>query len=135
PVIPKSVKWWPICAICRYRHDTGGALFSALPKGAKGTGDGGRRFPPQRQRRAGKDLKKVYIKTYGCQMNVYDSERMSDALAPSGYVLVDNAESADLVLLNTCHIREKAAEKVYSELGRLRVLKEEAARAGRQMLV
>src|SRR6185503_20062260 len=76
-----------------------------------------------------------YIKTYGCQMNVYDSERMSDALAPSGYVPVDNAESADLILLNTCHIREKAAEKVYSELGRLRVLKEAAAADGRRVVV
>ncbi|MEO8668700.1 MAG: tRNA (N6-isopentenyl adenosine(37)-C2)-methylthiotransferase MiaB [Bauldia sp.] len=80
-------------------------------------------------------MKKVFIKTYGCQMNVYDSERMSDALAPSGYVPVDTAESADLILLNTCHIREKAAEKVYSELGRMRVLKEEAAAAGREVLI
>jgi tRNA-2-methylthio-N6-dimethylallyladenosine synthase len=68
-------------------------------------------------------------------MNVYDSERMSDALAPAGYVPVDKAESADLILLNTCHIREKAAEKVYSELGRMRVLKAEAAAGGREILV
>jgi tRNA-2-methylthio-N6-dimethylallyladenosine synthase len=68
-------------------------------------------------------------------MNVYDSERMSDALAPSGYAPVDSPESADLILLNTCHIREKAAEKVYSELGRLRVLKEAGARDGREILV
>ncbi len=67
--------------------------------------------------------KKLFIKTYGCQMNVYDSERMASALAPRGYETVDRADEADLVLLNTCHIREKAAEKVYSELGRLRVLK------------
>jgi len=73
----------------------------------------------------------VYVKTYGCQMNVYDSDRMADALAPAGYVQVDRPEDADLVLLNTCHIREKAAEKVYSELGRLRVIKEERARAGK----
>jgi tRNA-2-methylthio-N6-dimethylallyladenosine synthase len=59
-----------------------------------------------------RDLKRVFVKTYGCQMNVYDSERMTDALAPAGYVAVDNAEAADLILLNTCHIREKAAEKV-----------------------
>jgi tRNA-2-methylthio-N6-dimethylallyladenosine synthase len=84
---------------------------------------------------SGKDLRRVFIKTYGCQMNVYDSERMTDALAPSGYVPVDTAESADLILLNTCHIREKAAEKVYSELGRLRRLKEEGALAGRQVLI
>ena len=68
-------------------------------------------------------------------MNVYDSERMIDALAASGYAPVEEAESADLVLLNTCHIREKAAEKVYSELGRLRRLKEAAASAGRRVLV
>ncbi|MGQ0664953.1 MAG: tRNA (N6-isopentenyl adenosine(37)-C2)-methylthiotransferase MiaB [Pseudomonadota bacterium] len=67
--------------------------------------------------------KGLFIKTYGCQMNVYDSARMADVLAPSGYRAVDRAEDADLVILNTCHIREKAAEKVYSELGRLRALK------------
>jgi len=67
--------------------------------------------------------KKLFVKTYGCQMNVYDSERMSEALAGAGYVATDTAEDADLILLNTCHIREKAAEKVYSELGRLKPLK------------
>jgi len=67
--------------------------------------------------------RKVFIKTYGCQMNVYDSERMGDVLAKAGYTPVDAPETADLVVLNTCHIREKAAEKVYSELGRLRRLK------------
>ena len=81
------------------------------------------------------DLKKVFLKTYGCQMNVYDSERMMDALAPAGYVPVDNAESADLILLNTCHIREKAAEKVYSELGRLKRLKADSASQGRNVVV
>jgi tRNA-2-methylthio-N6-dimethylallyladenosine synthase len=79
--------------------------------------------------------KKVFIKTYGCQMNVYDSQRMTDALAAEGYVASDRAEDADLVLLNTCHIREKAAEKVYSELGRLRGLKEDRASAGKEMLI
>ena len=69
--------------------------------------------------------KKLYIKTYGCQMNVYDSERMAEAMGGSGYVQTDTSEDADMILLNTCHIREKAAEKVYSELGRLRPLKEE----------
>ncbi len=69
------------------------------------------------------DAKKLFVKTYGCQMNVYDSERMASALAAQGYAPVDTPEAADLVLLNTCHIREKAAEKVYSELGRLRKLK------------
>ena len=69
------------------------------------------------------DPKKLFIKTYGCQMNVYDSERMAEAMAPEGYVTTEVAEEADLVLLNTCHIREKAGEKLYSDLGRLRPLK------------
>lgn len=68
--------------------------------------------------------RKLFIKTYGCQMNVYDSERMAETLGAEGYVLTDTADDADLVLLNTCHIREKAAEKVYSDLGRLKPLKE-----------
>ena len=63
----------------------------------------------------------LYIKTYGCQANVYDSERMRDVLKPLGYAPVDSPEAAELVVINTCHIREKASEKVYSELGRLRV--------------
>ena len=68
--------------------------------------------------------KKLFIKTYGCQMNVYDSERMAEALGGQGYVETKEAGDADMILLNTCHIREKAAEKVYSELGRLKPLKE-----------
>ena len=68
--------------------------------------------------------KKVFVKTYGCQMNVYDSERMRDVLAPLGYAPVEAPEAADLVVLNTCHIREKATEKVFSELGRLKELKQ-----------
>ena len=64
-------------------------------------------------------MKRLYIKTYGCQMNVYDSARMADVLAPLGYAPADSPEDADMVILNTCHIREKAAEKVFSELGRL----------------
>ena len=79
--------------------------------------------------------KKLYIKTYGCQMNVYDSARMADVLAPLGYARVDAPDGADLVILNTCHIREKAAEKVYSELGRLRPLKEGRTLAGGAMVV
>ncbi|MDX1126298.1 tRNA (N6-isopentenyl adenosine(37)-C2)-methylthiotransferase MiaB [Sinorhizobium medicae] len=79
--------------------------------------------------------RKVFVKTYGCQMNVYDSDRMSDALSRDGYVATDVLEEADFVLLNTCHIREKAAEKVYSELGRLRDLKKAKAREGREMLI
>ncbi len=67
--------------------------------------------------------KKLFVKTYGCQMNVYDSERMTQALGTRGYALTERPEDADMILLNTCHIREKAAEKVYSELGRLKPLK------------
>ncbi|NVD37556.1 tRNA (N6-isopentenyl adenosine(37)-C2)-methylthiotransferase MiaB [Ensifer sp. HO-A22] len=79
--------------------------------------------------------RKVFVKTYGCQMNVYDSDRMSDALTRDGYVSTDVLEDADFVLLNTCHIREKAAEKVYSELGRLRDLKKAKALEGREMVI
>ena len=79
--------------------------------------------------------KKLNIKTFGCQMNTYDSERMAEALEPAGYVLTEDQAEADLVILNTCHIREKAAEKVYSELGRVRLAKEERRREGRDMLV
>jgi len=79
--------------------------------------------------------KKLYVKTYGCQMNVYDSARMADVLAPLGYVAVTDPEGADMVILNTCHIREKAAEKVYSELGRLRPLKQARAEAGARMTI
>ena len=68
--------------------------------------------------------RKLFIKTYGCQMNVYDSERMAETLVAEGYEQTDRAENADMILLNTCHIREKAAEKVYSELGRFRPLKD-----------
>ncbi len=77
----------------------------------------------------------VFIKTYGCQMNVYDSDRMADILAAEGYSTAERPEDADLVLLNTCHIREKAAEKVYSEIGRLRALKKSARTDGRDMRI
>ena len=80
-----------------------------------------------------KPPRKLHIKSYGCQMNVYDAQRMVDTLAPEGFVETASADDADLVILNTCHIREKASEKVYSELGRLRVAKDEAAREGREM--
>jgi tRNA-2-methylthio-N6-dimethylallyladenosine synthase len=79
--------------------------------------------------------RKLHIKSYGCQMNVYDAQRMVDTLAPEGFVETANVDDADLVILNTCHIREKASEKVYSELGKLRVAKAEAAQAGRKMNV
>ena len=79
--------------------------------------------------------RKVHVKSFGCQMNVYDSHRMADTLAPAGYSETAEASDADLVILNTCNIREKAAEKVYSEIGRIRELKEEAAVQGRRMLI
>ena len=90
---------------------------------------------PERQAGNAPVAKKVFVKTYGCQMNVYDSQRMTDALAADGYVATDVVDDADLVLLNTCHIREKAAEKVYSELGRIRDIKAERAEAGRELLI
>ncbi|HUI13764.1 MAG TPA: tRNA (N6-isopentenyl adenosine(37)-C2)-methylthiotransferase MiaB [Xanthobacteraceae bacterium] len=79
--------------------------------------------------------RKLFVKSFGCQMNVYDSQRMADTLAPQGYVETAAVEDADLVILNTCHIREKAAEKVYSELGRVRRLKEAAAAEGRRLTI
>jgi tRNA-2-methylthio-N6-dimethylallyladenosine synthase len=80
-------------------------------------------------------MKKVFIKTYGCQMNVYDSERMGEALAAAGYDATDAPDDADLIILNTCHIREKAAEKVYSELGRIRDIKEARAETDRETII
>ncbi|MGB9043160.1 MAG: tRNA (N6-isopentenyl adenosine(37)-C2)-methylthiotransferase MiaB, partial [Pseudolabrys sp.] len=79
--------------------------------------------------------RKVHVKSFGCQMNVYDSNRMADTLAPAGFTETASPEDADLVILNTCHIREKAAEKVYSEIGRIREMKEAAARDGRHMMI
>lgn len=79
--------------------------------------------------------KKLFIKTYGCQMNVYDSGRMADALAPLGYAPTESPDGADMVVLNTCHIRERAAEKVFSELGRLKLLKQAEAERGRDMVI
>ena len=79
--------------------------------------------------------RKLYVKSFGCQMNVYDSQRMADTLAPAGYVETGTAKDADLIILNTCHIREKAAEKVYSEIGRMRRLKEAAAEVDRDVRI
>src|SRR5580704_4848930 len=78
---------------------------------------------------------RLHVKSFGCQMNVYDSRRMADTLAPLGYVETAIAEDADLVILNTCHIREKAADKLYSALGRVRRMKEAAAAEGRQLVI
>src|SRR5260370_5955147 len=79
--------------------------------------------------------RKLYVKSFGCQMNVYDSHRMADTLAPEGFAETLSAGTADIVILNTCHIREKAVEKVYSELGRVGALKAAAALAGRRLTI
>jgi tRNA-2-methylthio-N6-dimethylallyladenosine synthase len=79
--------------------------------------------------------KKLFVKTWGCQMNVYDSRRMADVLAPLGYRTVDAPDDADMVILNTCHIREKASEKLFSELGRLRRLRDARAEGGERMVL
>jgi tRNA-2-methylthio-N6-dimethylallyladenosine synthase len=77
----------------------------------------------------------LHVITWGCQMNVYDSGRMADVLAPLGYAPVAAADDADMIILNTCHIRDKAAEKVFSELGRLRRVKETREAAGRRTIL
>lgn len=79
--------------------------------------------------------RKLFVKSFGCQMNVYDSHRMADIMAPAGFSETAQPDDADLIILNTCNIREKAADKLYSELGRMRDLKHEAARQGRQVTV
>lgn len=79
--------------------------------------------------------KKLFIKTWGCQMNVYDSHRMADILSPFGYGLVDEPDDVDMMILNTCHIREKATDKVFSELGRLRAFKDKKEAKGEQMIM
>src|SRR6478735_4726584 len=79
--------------------------------------------------------KRLFIKTYGCQMNVYDSARMAELMAPLGYAEAERPDGADLVILNTCHIREKAAEKVFSELGTIRRLKDAKRKHGGRMVI
>ncbi len=81
------------------------------------------------------DPKRLHVITWGCQMNVYDSARMADTLAPLGYAPASGPDDADMVILNTCHIRERAAEKVFSELGRLRVVKEARTAAGKRTVL
>ena len=81
------------------------------------------------------EVKAVYIKSYGCQMNVYDSERMAEILAPLGYCTALKPDEADLIILNTCHIREKATEKVYSDLGRIKEIKDARIAAGHSLLI
>src|ERR671910_3081039 len=80
-------------------------------------------------------VKKLFVKSYGCQMNAYDAERMADVLAREGYAETKAVEEADLVILNPCHIREKAAEKVFSELGTIRRLKAASERRGGHMVI
>lgn len=94
--------------------------------GFRGVSDGGYRMP---------EAKKVFIKAYGCQMNVYDAERMGEAFSDQGCMPTADIADADVIILNTCHIREKAAEKVYSELGRIAQLKRTRAEAGKQTIV
>ena len=77
--------------------------------------------------------KKIHIKTYGCQMNVYDSDRMQDLMNAVGYETSEEVENSDMVIINTCHIREKASEKLFSDLGRIRPFKEKMKEAGKQM--
>src|SRR5260221_3144120 len=79
--------------------------------------------------------RKVHVKSFGCQMNVYDSHRMADMLAPAGYSETAHLADADLVILNSCNIREKAVDKLYSEIGRVREFKDAAAAEGRSMLI
>ncbi|MBU3656181.1 MAG: tRNA (N6-isopentenyl adenosine(37)-C2)-methylthiotransferase MiaB, partial [Alphaproteobacteria bacterium] len=79
--------------------------------------------------------KKLYIKTYGCQMNVYDSGKMADALAVQGYEMTEQVADADMVVINTCHIREKAAEKLYSDLGRIKPFKLARRAQGQDMII
>ncbi|MFK7840562.1 MAG: tRNA (N6-isopentenyl adenosine(37)-C2)-methylthiotransferase MiaB [Bdellovibrionales bacterium] len=83
----------------------------------------------------GQGIKKLFIKTWGCQMNVYDSHRMADILMPFGYQPTETPDDADMVILNTCHIREKATDKVFSDLGRLRPLKDKKEAKGEQMVM
>lgn len=80
-------------------------------------------------------MKKLHIKTYGCQMNVYDSDRMQDLMNAVGYETCESAEDADMVIINTCHIREKASEKLFSDLGRIRPHKDKKKADGSQMIV
>ncbi len=79
--------------------------------------------------------KKLYIKTWGCQMNVYDSRRITDMLRPLGYTETDQPDDADMMILNTCHIRDKATEKVFSELGRLREMKDARKDIGKHTVI
>jgi tRNA-2-methylthio-N6-dimethylallyladenosine synthase len=95
----------------------------------------GRYISPGSQHHGMSNSRKVHVRSFGCQMNVYDSHRMADTLAPDGFSETAQPEDADLLILNTCHVRENAAEKVYSEIGRIRVMKEQAAAQGRKLMI
>ncbi len=102
-------------------------MTAITPDGMRPSSGPNRATPPAARR--------LHVITWGCQMNAYDSQRMADVLAPSGFVAADGPADADLVVLNTCHIRDRAAEKVFSELGRLRMIKEERAASGLRMMI
>jgi tRNA-2-methylthio-N6-dimethylallyladenosine synthase len=114
-------------------HAAGGKAFSSPVDRRKEIRDPAFPARPESNRLSG--VKKVFVKSYGCQMNVYDAERMADVLSGEGYSETGSMADADLVVLNTCHIREKAAEKVYSELGRVKALKRIRAAEGRDTRV
>jgi tRNA-2-methylthio-N6-dimethylallyladenosine synthase len=126
-------------------HDPGLACDSAPPLPRLTAGQAMRISPPaggesvltpeQPAAAGGERRRKLLVRTWGCQMNVYDSARMTELLAPLGYQPTDRAEEADMVLLNTCHIREKASEKVFSELGRLREAKRAREAEGKRTVI
>lgn len=118
-------------------------VFARQMAHTEGVGAGLSRFTKYMNKGAGRASrrglhelnKKIFIKSFGCQMNVYDSQRMAEVVEPLGYQTIDGPEDADLIILNTCHIREKAAEKVYSELGRLRQIKDDRAATGHRVII
>jgi tRNA-2-methylthio-N6-dimethylallyladenosine synthase len=96
------------------------------------------RFEIQNMRRGAfgqEDRRKVFLRSYGCQMNVYDSARMADLLASNGFDETSDISGADLIILNTCHIRERASEKVFSELGKIAQIKHARARRGAETII
>src|SRR6185437_7228704 len=113
----------------------GSGLRSRRANGRDAGAAGGAGARRAMRKTTGTVTRKLYIKTYGCQMNVYDSGRMAEVLAPLGYAETGTVEEADMILLNTCHIREKAAEKLFSDLGRLRPLKARKAEDGGRLVL
>jgi len=124
------------------KADKESVMHRSLPMRDVGVGSAGEKLhvaelpvPASTPEAARPNARRVHIKSFGCQMNVYDARRMADLLAPEGYAETEAMDEADLVILNTCNIREKAVEKVYSELGRVRVIKEERSARGAETLV